>query len=325
MLKLNNLLAAIGQQTGIVPPGQQDDIVISGRRPGADVSDADVGGPAPRSLGNRGFIEEQIAAAENVPERTGMFGMKGTLRDVLGVLGDAFLVQSGNDPVYRPQRERERMANAMAGHTADPLAAAERVGGLDPEMGHNMAKDYAAAMAREQQLQNQAANNESLADRRSWQTYDGGLEALGQLAHAGSQASPEVYQNYILPIMQRVKLNAGIGDEFVIPGQHDPNALSALATGGTPRTVQAQTRIEQGDRRIDINERQGDARLGIQQQNADTSARRASDSARLRQESNDIARQRADQAGSSQRSGRRSAPPPPPSDRFRGWSATPNN
>ena len=71
--------------------------------------------------------EQDIKQTEEASDRRGMFGMRGTLRDVLGVLGDAFLVQSGNNPMYAPTRQRERVSDAMAGSTVDPVGASERV------------------------------------------------------------------------------------------------------------------------------------------------------------------------------------------------------
>jgi hypothetical protein len=61
-----------------------------------------------------------------IEPRKGMFGMKGALRDIVGVLGDAFLVQSGNKAVYGPRRDQERFADSMAGFTRNPGAAVER-------------------------------------------------------------------------------------------------------------------------------------------------------------------------------------------------------
>lgn len=57
---------------------------------------------------------EEIAVNGVGPyERKGLFGIKGTARDILGLLGDAFLVQSGNKPMYAPRREEERKADAL--------------------------------------------------------------------------------------------------------------------------------------------------------------------------------------------------------------------
>ena len=51
----------------------------------------------------------------------------GTLRNVLGTLGDAFLIQSGHQPMHAQQRYDAQVAHAMAGFDTDPAAAAARI------------------------------------------------------------------------------------------------------------------------------------------------------------------------------------------------------
>lgn len=82
------------------------------------------------------------ASTEAAADRKGMFGTKGALRDILGVVGDAFLVQSGNDAIYGPKRDQERMSDALAGMTANERAAIERAGALNPAFGKQMLDDY---------------------------------------------------------------------------------------------------------------------------------------------------------------------------------------
>ena len=73
----------------------------------------------------------------------GMFGIKGTARDILGVLGDAFLTQSGNKQIYRPQREQERQADALASFTDNPLEAVQRLNNAGfPEQAQELYKNY---------------------------------------------------------------------------------------------------------------------------------------------------------------------------------------
>lgn len=71
----------------------------------------------------------QQGQAQN-PQHTGLFGVKGTLRNVLGILGDAMLMQHGNQAVYAPRVQQEREADAMAGFQSDPRAAAGRLAAL---------------------------------------------------------------------------------------------------------------------------------------------------------------------------------------------------
>lgn len=51
----------------------------------------------------------------------------GTLRNLLGTLGDAFLIQSGHEPAYAAQRYRQQIAQASAGFTQNPEAAVDRI------------------------------------------------------------------------------------------------------------------------------------------------------------------------------------------------------
>ena len=116
-------LGALLQSAGSVLGGDDEEIsVIASPRKPTVMEPLDV-----RSLGNRGVLEEAGDAASNAPQRKGMFGIKGTFRDILGTVGDAFLLGSGGNTIYRDQREREKMGDAMAGMSTDAMGAAERL------------------------------------------------------------------------------------------------------------------------------------------------------------------------------------------------------
>lgn len=51
----------------------------------------------------------------------------GTLRDVLGALGDAFLAHAGEKPMYQERADSRRIGLAMADYANNPQAAIERV------------------------------------------------------------------------------------------------------------------------------------------------------------------------------------------------------
>lgn len=133
-MPFNPLALLMGQQSaaGAVPEELNEILVQAPQgRPTAvapDYADA----PArdqiqPRYVLNDDRIAPRPEELDEIVPRKGMFGVKGTLRDVLGTLGDAFLVQSGRDTVYRPQRLREQMGDAMFGASDDPYQAAERL------------------------------------------------------------------------------------------------------------------------------------------------------------------------------------------------------
>lgn len=95
--------------------------------------------------------EDEIA--EIVP-REGLFGTKGTLRDILGTLGDAFLVQSGNNPMYGPRRREEKIGDAMYGFSQNPVQAIERLAAMGyPEQAAALQQQYSADQLRQAQIE----------------------------------------------------------------------------------------------------------------------------------------------------------------------------
>ena len=129
---MNPLLYLLGQQAA--PEAAQGSIDVVGNRARPETTSEGLSLNNARAVMDR---EADIKETEEASQRRGMFGMKGTLRDVIGVLGDAFLIQSGNAPIYAPTRRRERISDAMAGFTQggqEALNAAERVGYYDPGM-----------------------------------------------------------------------------------------------------------------------------------------------------------------------------------------------
>lgn len=215
------------------------------------------------NLSNARAVEERMAALQggseaSAPERKGMFGIKGTLRDILGTVGDAFLVQSGNQRVYAPQRERERLGDAMAGFTRDPYAAAERVGGMNPEMAQQLYQygqlgDMNRAKNEQQAIVN--AREDVEAQRKA---YEQGATMFSQFAGAVKLDPSKAAQ--FAPAMQRIKEVYGLGDEFVVPGEGpvDAGLYSGYQFAGAAPSAQL------GDER-------GRQQIGVSEFNAQTS------------------------------------------------------
>lgn len=195
---------------GPTAPGQgapdtigTEDIVANGQRQPGPVAPQDL---VPRSLGNRDFIEERQQAAQNGSEAAqhkGMFGTKGVLRDVLGILGDSFLVQRGNKAIYRPQRDKEDAADAMAGFTQDPLAAAERMTGVDPAAAREMLKNQQEADYKSGSLKSQEAYRGNVMQQN-------GIENITKLRNyaarlmgsPGGQKNPNSLCNRLLALLR---------------------------------------------------------------------------------------------------------------------------
>lgn len=63
------------------------------------------------------------------PSPAGLFGLRGNARDILGTLGDAMLIHTGNNPLYTPQKRNEQLGQAMQGFVDNPLAAIKEMAG----------------------------------------------------------------------------------------------------------------------------------------------------------------------------------------------------
>lgn len=131
----------------------------------------------PRDVGNADFAIEAAKANRTTQERLkneglqhkGMFGLKGTLRDVLGLVGDSLLVGSGRDSVYDKVRQREREGDAMAGFTADPDAAAERMSGINPGAASKMQDLAIQQQLKRAQLQSLEQYRQSQIETRDFE------------------------------------------------------------------------------------------------------------------------------------------------------------
>lgn len=99
----------------------------------------------------------------------------GTLRNVLGAIGDAFLVQSGNEATYGPRMDRQRVGLAMAGLDPDDpasvQAAIQRIAATGaPDslaLADKMQKDFNdAALRKQTQESNDIYKQQQTASRQ---------------------------------------------------------------------------------------------------------------------------------------------------------------
>jgi hypothetical protein len=236
--------------------------IVNGRQ-GGSMQQAPQLDEGPMNMGNRDWIEERNQAAKNVPQHKGMFGIKGTLRDILGTVGDAFVVGAGGDAIYGAQRQKERESDAMAGFTADPQAGAERMGGVNPDRAILMNNARQTDEYRRDNLESQEAARQSLIeDRRLGNLKDASIGIQRLFGSKEAQANPEM----AITIAQQIAKRNGVPLEELlgIP-------LSEL-------TPEAMGLISRSD--ITVNQTEAlarrDQQLGISQQTADASTLRAS-------------------------------------------------
>lgn len=199
-----NLLNLLGIQSGpnplVTPTSVDPSILINNAvepQPQADITvtgaPAPVPQPAPQldvpqvpldALRAKPEDLQRMQPLEGLPQHKGMFGVKGTLRDVLGLIGDTFLVGSGGKAVYAPQRQKERMSDALVGMgPGKEKDAIARMMALDYETGIKMYNDWQARLA--------AANKAELEEKRlqRQETNDVQKRRLSKLRYAAGMSS----------------------------------------------------------------------------------------------------------------------------------------
>ncbi len=259
---MNPLIALLGQAAG-VPMVQQGVEQVPGFNretpPIVVTGNQQQGEPIP-GMDNGMVLEDAQYAQEQAPPRTGMFGTKGTLRDILGTVGDAFLMQGGRDPIYSAVRRNEKMADAMAGFSQNPQAAMERLaaGGFNDEAMKIASEQRQMLQERINQgkLDATVANNASLADDRRWGNVKDATNIIARMfGSPQAQANPE----------------AAIAQAELIAKQAGVDLASlGVSPGMTSDDMQLYSRRDMTVNQQEMLPRR-DRQLAISQQNADTS------------------------------------------------------
>lgn len=156
---------------------------------------------------------------------TGLFGIKGTARDLLGGLGDAFLLQAGRDRVYAPMREKEKLGEAFAGFTENPLQAINAIGQQNPELGGQLLHQYYTREQQKNELAETTRVNDSTIRDRALKILP---QLGGMLNTVNSSANPAEAYSTIQPLLARMAEFSGI-DPSMIPSVYNPEAVRALA------------------------------------------------------------------------------------------------
>lgn len=248
------------------------------------------------------------------PERKGMFGVKGTLRDIIGTIGDAFLMNEGRDPLYYQQRQNEKIGDALRGLNDDPMGAIQRVSAVDGSLGQKYYNDYLASRDRQAKAA-QDAENENFKNEDLFRTRIGGM-----FGAANENTYPAMLAN-------AQKLAKARGYERLLEGlptAWDEGAVRSFIRGTmTPKDQfnvnYKEQRLGQIDETIKERGRSNRAREGIAGKNANTAAGRAA--TYDRKVTNDIGyrewrKNNAPPSAAGGHSGRRAPapniPPPPP-------------
>ena len=261
MAGLSALLPFIQQ---IAPEAVGEDIGVMGRRVQMPAPDyAPDAGPIP--LGNRSHVEEARDWEGKNPQRTGKFGIKGVLRDVLGALSDNYLMQNGQKPQYQAMRQQERISDAMAGFAQNPMAAMERLASIPG--GTEAAYDLFKTVGSQQ---SDAAQQRAAAAKNAAEMYDKGVRIFGQMAGA---ANADTYGT-AKDLLQEVRNRYGLGEKFIVPDEYDEKLMRTYQYGGMPAQQQVsdvrKVEAEAGrNKRAEASNETSIRRTSMQQEGAD--------------------------------------------------------
>jgi len=216
---------------------------------------------------------------------------------VLGLVGDAFLVQGGGKAVYAPHRKQEQISDAAAGFTEDPVSAAERTAGIDLQTGYTLFQDHLnnqnkATTANTAQTRANTAASEAVRKTKAQARAEVSQTVAGALA----VGTPEALL-YAEGLARQAAETYGLTPEEVGLNEENLSPEQARVLAGRSATTNQNLSLPQRDRANDIREgslneriRNNKARAGIASRNASTASRRADIAAqreaRQRDESN---------------------------------------
>lgn len=250
-----SFLNLLQQSMGLNPLAEENfgDIVVTAPQPRPEASRPDFAdAPArdqiqPRYVLNDDRIAPRQEELNEILPRKGMFGLKGTLRDVLGTLGDSLLVGSDADRIYQPQRQRERAGDAMFGFADNPMQAIERLAaaGFLQEAGE-LYNQVQQQQHRTASLSSQEADRQSRIADRDFDNREKGWNIVARLAQAG------------MPYDRLVRAAAGYGisvdDLSELGVTPEMTAEDRQLFSARDMTVNQQVQVPLAERRVSTGE-----------------------------------------------------------------------
>lgn len=200
-----------------------------------DGSPMDIGGSGPPRQKPKGS------------EHKGLFGMKGNLREIFGILGDAL---NKGDPIYRPQRQNEKYSDAMQGFGENPMEALQRAYAVDRERA---SKDYDmyADNERDRKKGELETQRYETKEARESGEYEGKM-----YDRAARLMNPKVVnaKNWgaTKDLYLRVLKKNGLEPPIDLPDEFDPEIANRIFSGGIE--ADDQLRIETQGRNADLSE-----------------------------------------------------------------------
>lgn len=175
---------------------------------------------------------------------------KGTLRSILGTLGDAFLVQAGKDPIHSQAIYRQQMADAAAGFQDNPMVAAGRMAATAAPGSMDMAdKMYTQAtnqQLKQATLQNANTYKDQAADARRDQMIQRYIPLAGGVLNKAKDANDYADRaSSILQSARRIDPSIQSISDLGFPEEYDPDFKGGMSAGQVDRSDQSTANRDQ--------------------------------------------------------------------------------
>jgi hypothetical protein len=278
---------AAGSST-VAPGTDPNAIVVTAKRQTPTTNAGAYDNSADLQAAQSGIAKDQAVSQQGgsdggdigIPAALGMHS--GTLRNLLGTLGDAFLIQSGHQPIHSQAAQRQELADASVGFQNNPGVAASRMmatgvpGSMDAgQKMYDTSQTMQLRQAEQANLNNyrtqQTQNRQDvLHDRQVQQS----LPVVSGILQAGARAEQSGQAGAYAKAYQQAKTYAGarnldIDQDFAAPEQYGDYQAGYGMT--------SQQQAQAGARSGNLAERtQHDRAIeGIGQENANSNAGRA--------------------------------------------------
>lgn len=227
-------------------------------------------------------LTDLVRAQQNL-EAPKVGGFKGIASDVLGAIGDAFLVQGGANPVYGPRKQQQKIAQAAEGFDTDPESAIARVSKVDVNAGialrdkYNQRQKDQALLAIEQAegQRDQTKLNLDIQEQER-KTAAGKVKLLADSrSYAGQVLSRATEENYTLLVQhleEQLKAN-GLPNTIKLPETYPGKEEMKRIIDSTLQSDDLK-RLIQGDTRLQIQEKNVDSLIETREENIEVARER---------------------------------------------------
>ncbi len=225
-------------------------------------------------------------------QHRGLFGLKGTPRDILGILGDALMMSSGMNPLYTPQRQGEKISDALTGLDQNPLDAIAKISAINPALGQKYLEQHQENLRKAEAARTESARYEreyglkkdQFEFTKDKEGYDRFKDVQPSLFKFIGDATPQTWPM----VRQKAMTVAGrynVALPIDLPEQFDPSISTAYSTFSVnPNTVmqvdssnqRSQAQLAMSEKRYQetvrsnkVDEAQEDKRITIAETNAE--------------------------------------------------------